>query len=124
MEYSKIGIHIDNATRIKHKTGRLHSFILRDPNQTRYICREAKSSKLKGCVIELTNNQHERKETPINLFYHLKEQPTEKCGFQSSQCDPCLFINKSAGCMLLVYVDDCILFQKEEDKIDMILLIS
>jgi hypothetical protein len=40
-------------------------------------------------------------------------------GFQQSQHDPCLFIRKD--CLLLVYVDDCLIFAKTDNILDTII---
>lgn len=40
-------------------------------------------------------------------------------GFRQSANDPCLFI--CHGCILLVYIDDCLLFAKTDDVLDSII---
>jgi hypothetical protein len=69
-----------------------------------------------GYVFELKRNLYGLRQAPLNFFNHLKDQ-LEKRGFEPSH-DPCLFINKKTGCMLLAYCDDCIIFHKKEDVID------
>jgi hypothetical protein len=70
-----------------------------------------------GYVFELKRNLYGLRQAPMEFFYHLKGQ-LENRGFEASVTDPCLFINKDTGCMLLAYVDDCILFHKTEEGID------
>ena len=69
-----------------------------------------------GYVFELKRNLYGLRQAPLNFFNHLKDQ-FKKRGFEPSH-DPCLFINKKTGCMLLAYCDDCIIFHKKEDVID------
>ena len=71
-----------------------------------------------GMIMELNKNLYGLCNAPANFFYHLKGE-LEKRGFEAcKESEPCLFINKTTGCMMLVYVDDCILFHKREDVID------
>jgi hypothetical protein len=70
-----------------------------------------------GMVLELKRNLYGGKDAGANFFFLLKEQ-LEKRGFRSSDTDACLFINDETGCIMLVYVDDCILFHKDEKVID------
>ena len=64
--------------------------------------------KLKRCLYGL-------RQSPKNFYEHLKER-LEKIGFTQSKCDPCLFIRRGVVC--LVYVDDCLLFGKEQNELD------
>ena len=59
---------------------------------------------------------YELRQAPLAFFNHLKDL-LEKRGFEASN-DPCLFVNKNTGCLLLAYCDDCIIFHKEERVID------
>ena len=71
-------------------------------------------------ILELKRNLYGLRQAPMNFFNHLKSQ-LEKRGFKASKNDSCLFINKETGCMLLAYVDDCILFHKAEGTIDSVI---
>ena len=73
-----------------------------------------------GMILELKRNLYGLRQAPMNFFNHLKSQ-LEKRGFKASKNDSCLFINKETGCMLLAYVDDCILFHKTEGTIDSVI---
>ena len=71
-----------------------------------------------GMIMELNKNLYGLCNAPANFFYHLKGE-LEKRGFEAcKESEPCLFMNKKTGCMMLVYVDDCILFHKQEKVID------
>ena len=73
-----------------------------------------------GYVLELKRNLYGGVASGANFFNLLKEQ-LEKRGFVPSEGDPCLFMNKETGCIILTYVDDCILFHKDEAVIDAML---
>ena len=73
-----------------------------------------------GYVLELKRNLYGGVASGANFFNLLKEQ-LEKRGFEPSEEDPCLFMNKKTGCIILTYVDDCILFHKDESVIDAVL---
>ena len=56
--------------------------------------------------------------TAPKLFYeHIKAGLIDQ-GFEACDSDPCLFINKKEGIMVLQYVDDQIWICKDSDKID------
>jgi Reverse transcriptase (RNA-dependent DNA polymerase). len=76
-----------------------------------------KGYELDGHILELKRNLYGMSEAPMNFFNHLKQQ-LEKRGFQASAYDPCLFMNHKTGCIMLTYVDDCILFHRNEKVID------
>ncbi len=68
-------------------------------------------------MLELKRNLYGGVASGANFFNLLKEQ-LQKRGFEPSEGDPCLFINKKTGCIILTYMDDCILFHKHESVID------
>lgn len=70
-----------------------------------------------GMVLSLKRNLYGGRDSPVNFFYYLQEQLNLR-GFQASQNDPGLFMNKETGVIILVYVDDCIFFHKNEKMID------
>ena len=72
-----------------------------------------KGYELDGHILELKRNLYGMSEAPMNFFNHLKQQ-LEKRGFQASAYDLCLFMNNKTGCIMLTYVDDCILFHRDE----------
>ena len=77
-----------------------------------------KQYEMDGMVLELNKNLYGLCDAPANFFYHLKGE-LEKRGFEPcKESEPCLFINKDTGCLMLVYVDDCIFFHKDENVID------
>ncbi len=67
-----------------------------------------------GHVMKLERCLYGLKQSPKNWYLHLKER-LESVGFKQSQCDPCLFYQKNIIC--LCYVDDCIFFSTEENKL-------
>jgi hypothetical protein len=54
-----------------------------------------------------------------NSWFDCLKTTLLKMGFHQSQHDPCLFIH--GNCILLVYVDDCLLFAKFDDVLDSII---
>ena len=69
-----------------------------------------------GHVLKLKKNLYRQKDAPLNFFLFLKEE-LEKRGFkQLIDIDPCLFASEDVICV--VYVDDCLFFAKEAEKID------
>ena len=76
-----------------------------------------KGYELEGHVLELKRNLYGAKDAPMNFFYHLQDQLKLR-GFKPCATDPGLFLNEETGCMILVYVDDCIFFHRDEKTID------
>ena len=70
-----------------------------------------------GMILELKRNLYGGCDAGMNFFLLLKTE-LEKRGFRPSASDPCLFINEKTGCMILCYVDDCVLFHESEKVID------
>ena len=62
-------------------------------------------------VLRLNKNLYGLKDASLNFFKMLKKG-LERCGYDK-QCasDPCVFLGKAS--IVLVYVDDCIIFQKK-----------
>ena len=58
-------------------------------------------------VLKLVKNLYGLKDAGRTWFEHLKEG-LENLGFKSSEVDPCIFYKQ--GCVILVYVDDCLVF--------------
>ena len=71
-----------------------------------------------GTVLKLNRALYGLSESPKEWFTTLK-QGLETIGFQASNGDPCLFFGH--GIILLVYVDDCILFGRDPAKLDEII---
>jgi hypothetical protein len=69
-----------------------------------------------GHVLKLKKSLYGLKQSPRNFFLHLKEK-LEKCGFEQSLADQCLFISGTVVC--LVYVDDTLLYAENMEDIDL-----
>jgi Reverse transcriptase (RNA-dependent DNA polymerase) len=69
-----------------------------------------------GKVLRLKKSLYSLKQAPCNFFQHLKSK-LESIGFQAStDIDSCLFISDKVIC--LCYVDDTLLFAREQESID------
>ena len=66
-------------------------------------------------ILELNRNLYGQCNVPIKFYEHV-HTGLEQRGFKCSTFDPCLF--KSSKVIILSYVDDCILFSREEKDID------
>jgi hypothetical protein len=75
---------------------------------------EVPGGKSKEYVLKLNKNLYGLKQAAFNWFEHLKNG-LQRRGFQQSEVDPCLFHNGST--IILVYVDDCIIFDKSQSVI-------
>ena len=74
----------------------------------------------KQMVLKLNKNLYGLKDAAANWFQMLSKGLTgPKLKFQASEIDPCVFYRKNA--IILVYVDDCIIFSKELKVIEEIL---
>ena len=72
-----------------------------------------------GKVYKLKKSLYGLHQAPRNFFLHLKSN-LEAVGFtQASEIDPCLFISDKVIC--LVYVDDTLLWARDQKDIDEIL---
>ena len=69
-------------------------------------------------VIQLVKNLYGTKQAAANWFEMMK-QGLEKQGFKSSKTDPCLFLRNDT--IIVTYVDDCLIFSKDETSIDTLL---
>lgn len=64
-------------------------------------------------VLLIKKNLYGLKDAGLKWFEFLKKGLEEdKRGFKQSQVDPCVFFKK--GIMILVYVDDCLIFSKDQ----------
>jgi hypothetical protein len=65
--------------------------------------------------MKLKRNLYGCKQAAHNWFKHLTKELLRQ-GFKQSKTDMCLFLQKD--CILVVYVDDCLLFAKDSTVID------
>ena len=73
----------------------------------------------RGKVLKLNKSLYGLKQSPRNFFQHLKLN-LEAIGFeQQVDVDPCLFISDTVIC--LVYVDDTLLYAKNDEDIDLVI---
>ena len=75
------------------------------------------SYKIKGKILKLKKSLYGLHVAP-RLFFDTMSAGLENLGFVPSKYDPCLFINKTTGTILITYVDDCIFFSKNMKDID------
>ena len=68
-----------------------------------------------GKVLKLKRSLYGLKQSPRNFYKHLKGQ-LESVGFIQSNVDACLFISEKV--ILVVYVDDTLLFAPKPEFID------
>ena len=68
-----------------------------------------------GKVLKLRKSLYGLTQSPRNFFQHLQTR-LHAIGFQSCDADPCLFV--SDKCIILVYVDDTLLFARTKQDID------
>jgi hypothetical protein len=66
-------------------------------------------------ALKIKKNMHSLKQAGNNWFHHLKQSLLD-CGFSQSTIDPCLFIRNN--CIIIVYVNDCLLFAPSDDILD------
>ena len=66
-------------------------------------------------VLKLSKSLYGLYEAPMYWFYHLKEN-FENQGLKQSTRDPCLFYGD--GLCVLCYMDDCLFFAKDTDRVD------
>jgi hypothetical protein len=69
-------------------------------------------------VLRINKNMYGLKQAGNNWFDTLKESLITR-GFKQSSIDPCLFIR--SNCIIVVYVDDCLLFAKSDAVLDSII---
>eukprot|EP00957_Ditylum_brightwellii_P035727 2708545-Ditylum_brightwellii.AAC.1 len=68
-----------------------------------------------GKVLKLTKSVYGLAQAPLHWFNKLSAGLNE-AGLKPSDLDPCLFIGKHVTC--IVYVDDCLMFARDEQHID------
>ena len=73
------------------------------------------SGNRKGMVLKVVKNSYGLKNASLNWFEMLQKGLHDR-GFSASEVDPCVFIRDN--CVILVYVDDCIIISKDENVID------
>ncbi len=69
-------------------------------------------------VLKLNKSLYGLVQAPLCWYTYLKQGLID-CGFKPSEIDPCLYFGH--GMAVLTYVDDCIFFGKDKDKIDEII---
>jgi len=69
-------------------------------------------------TLRIKKNMYGLKQAGNNWFDSLKASLL-KLGFRQSDYDPCLFIR--SNCLILVYVDDCLIFGKSDATLDSII---
>jgi hypothetical protein len=69
----------------------------------------------KDWVLKIKKNMYGLKQAGSNWFDTLKNSLITR-GFHQSSIDPCLFIRDN--CIIIVYVDDCLLFAKTDEILD------
>jgi len=70
------------------------------------------------CVLKLKKSFYGLKQARLNWFLHLQDSLLNR-GFSQSELDPCLFYSEKV--IILIYVDDAILFAKDKSDIDAVL---
>ncbi len=68
--------------------------------------------------IKLQRNLYGCKQAARNWFKHLTQGLLRE-GFRQSAVDPCLFLRND--CILIVYTDDCIIFSRKDEVIDVLI---
>jgi len=69
-------------------------------------------------VLKLQKSLYGLVQAPLSWYNHLSKG-LHDCGFEQSKNDPCLFYGN--GVMVLAYVDNCIFFSKDSNKIDAVI---
>jgi hypothetical protein len=72
----------------------------------------------KDYVLRLTKNMYGLKQAGRNWYQGLHDELLT-IGFKQSKVDKCLFI--CSGCIIVAYVDDCLLFSKDNSILDNVL---
>ena len=70
-------------------------------------------------VIVLEKNLYGTKQAAANWFEMLRDNLIKE-GFKQSIIDPCLFVKDDT--IIVTYVDDCLIFSDEKEKIDKLLI--
>ncbi len=69
----------------------------------------------KNWALKLQKNMYGLKQAGNNWFHHLRQSLLDRQFIQSA-IDPCLFIRNN--CIIIIYVDDCLLFAPSDDILD------
>ena len=85
------------------------------PEEVVYVEQPRGFGKTENHVLRLNRSLYGLKQAPRHFFRYLTDRIT-KHGLQQSQYDPCLFI--SSNMMVIVYVDDLLIFAKSDNLID------
>ena len=72
----------------------------------------------KPYVLRLNKSLYGLKQARYNWFAKLSNG-LQDCGFVQSSIDPCVFFNHS--CIVLTYVDDCIILRDSHDQINLLI---
>ena len=70
---------------------------------------------MKGCVSKVVTSLYGLKNASLNWFEKLKQILKDR-NFRQSNIDSCVFIR--GNCIILVYVDDCIIVSPDENVIN------
>ena len=73
------------------------------------------SGNCRGMVLKVVKNLYGLKNASLNWFEMLKKGLHDR-GFSPSAVDPCVFVRDN--CVILVYIDDCIIISEDEKVID------
>ena len=73
-----------------------------------------------GHVLKLKKNLYGQKDAPLIFFLFWKEELEKREFKQLIDIDPCLFTSEDMICV--VYVDDCLFFAKDAEKIDEVIV--
>jgi len=92
-------------------------FIVKDG--TLEFCSDPTPGNSEAYVLLISKNLYGLKQAGNNWFDKLRDSLLSR-GFRQSSVDPCLFIRKDL--ILIVYVDDCLLFAKEDKLLDSFVL--
>jgi hypothetical protein len=79
---------------------------------------EASRNQDKSYVLKLLKNMYGLRQAGYNWYNHLTDQLLS-LGFHQSKVDKCLYIH--GDCIILLYVDDCLIFSPSEQTIDTII---
>jgi hypothetical protein len=106
--FSQANIDCDVYMKIPRGFVVQHGRLLFDPSHS--ACQHSSHH-----VLQLKKNLYGLRQAGYNWHEKLKQGLLHH-GFRQSVADPCLFLRH--GCILVVYVDDCLLFSKEASALD------
>ena len=81
-------------------------------------CSTSDSANKDEYVLKLVKNLYGLKDAGRTWFEHLK-QGLGSLGFTSSEIDPCIFFKEN--CVIIVYVDDCLIFANKKETADKVI---